>query len=141
MYVRLGPCMSPYLMFNPLPPEVGNRALRLGQNRRREWRIQLGDSSTEVLRLLQACLSSCSGNSEISTKVRDKLRPFLLSLLVLQFFSLLALWFLILLLQVFACLGSWVQLGGFSVDGLAQSPLMVAPFQTLVRKTSKGSTQ
>lgn len=65
------------LMFNSSSPEVGNRSLRLGQNRRREWRCQLGDSSMEVLTLLQACLSSCPGNNDISTKVKGKhkLRP------------------------------------------------------------------
>lgn len=38
-----------------------------------------------------------------------------------------------LVLQVYACMGSWVQLGNFSGESLATSPLMLAPFQTLVR--------
>lgn len=34
--------------------------------------------------------------------------------------------------QVYACVGSWVQLGNFPCEELAQSSLITAPFQTLV---------
>jgi len=34
--------------------------------------------------------------------------------------------------QVFECLGSWLQLGGFPPEAVATSPLIRAPFKSLV---------
>lgn len=38
-------------------------------------------------------------------------------------------------IQVYACMGSWVQLGNIPGEHLATSTLMMAPFETLVRST------
>lgn len=44
------------------------------------------------------------------------------------------------IVQVYACMGSWVQLGNFPGEALATSSLMLAPFQTLVSKVVLASS-
>lgn len=87
----------------------------------------LGSGCLTVLQLLVACLSSCSHNFEILTRVSE------LHEIAKRFHIMCYNTFFICLCQVYACVGSWVQLGNFPCEELAQSPLITAPFQTLVR--------
>lgn len=86
-----------------LPEEIGNRTLRLGSNRREEWKVILGQYCGLVLDMLANCLSTLP-DSQAHAEIH---------------------------VRVFACLGSWVQLGNFPADKLAQSDLLKAPFQTM----------
>ncbi len=80
---------------------MNNRHLHLGQNRRRQLTELLSNSSSQVLSVLSACLSSCPGNEDIVTRV-------------------------------FACLGTWAQLRGFTEDMLLGGPVLAAVFTTVV---------